>query len=269
MLDEFSSRGLRRSLSVGDTSGRQLLGRDYSASRSRSQYEETAAWQQALRRRLLLDAAINDHAHAPGRGNRLYLAGWGDAAIDAVQLTGAESSEMAETLYLIALPVRVDYPEQAVRIAAEQFTWHAPYTSMNHIGPHRFTLRPDDDFVFEFIPLPEARLERIKAIHFVARLTTSMYQKLEAQIWNWRNAEWELFRIGVGATSEETTIRERVAEYLGPLGRVRLRMTREESGGFLNLNMLGVEFEGHFASMEEGRPARCAMKENGYEGKWP
>ena len=51
-----------------------------------------------------------------------------------------------------------------------------------------------------------------------------------------------------GQRQKQQIIREGLDRYLGPLERVRLRLVREEGGGFLNLNMLGVEFEGRYAS---------------------
>ncbi len=249
LRDEFNSRGLTRVLTSGETSARELLGSEYAASRNRQNYAgATDDWQRALRRRLLLDAAINDHSKAPGRGNRLYLAGWNGTVVDELDLIGAEYNALAETLYLVALPVEFERPSAKVHITAEQFTWHVPYTTVADIGPQRFTLRPEDEFVFEYIPLPEARLARIDAIHFAVRVPNSIIYNLDLQIWDWRREDWDAYDVDVGPTAEATVIREGPERYLGPLGRVRLRLAREEGGGFLNLNMLGVEFEGRYAS---------------------
>ena len=249
LRDEFSSRGLRRVLTAGETSSRELLGSEYSTSRNRRNYAgATGDWQRALRRRLLLDSVMNDHSKAPGRGNRLYLAGWNASVVDELELIGAEYKALAETLYLVAIPVEFEPPDTKAYISAEQFTWHAPYTTVHDIGPQRFTLRPDDEFVFEYIPLPEARLARIDAIHFAVRVPNSIIYNLDLQIWDWRREDWDVYDVDVGPTAEATVIRADLERYLGPLGRVRLRLLRQEGGGFLNLNMLGVEFEGRYAS---------------------
>ena len=80
------------------------------------------------------------------------------------------------------------------------------------------------------------------------RVPNSIIYNLDLQIWDWRREDWDAYDVDVGPTAEATVIREGLERYLGPLGRVRLRLVREEGGGFLNLNMLGVEFEGRYAS---------------------
>ncbi|MCY3935832.1 MAG: hypothetical protein OXG09_07575 [Chloroflexi bacterium] len=249
LRDEFSSRSLFRRIASGETSARELMGNEYAASRNRQNYPGSPEhWQRALRRRLLLDAIMNDHSRAPGRGNRLYLAGWSKESGSELALFGAESTTLVETLHLIALPVTFTVPETSVHIAAEQFTWHAPYTTVDDIGPQRFTLRPEDELVFEYIPLPEARLAAIDALHLVARVPSSVIYRLEMQLWDWQQEEWQAVELDVGPNAQPTILPEGWERYLGPLGRVRIRLTREEGGGFLNLNMIGVEFSGQYAS---------------------
>lgn len=249
LRDEFSSRGLNRRLASGETSARELMGNEYAASRSRHNYpRSTTDWQRALRRRLLLDAMMNDHSRAPGRGNRLYLAAWSEASGTTLTIFGAESTTLVETLHLIALPVAFTVPETPVHIAAEQFTWHAPYATVDDIGPQRFTLRPEDELVFEFIPLPEARLAEIDALHLVARVPSSVIYRLELQLWDWQQETWQAIELDVGPTAKPTILQDEIERYLGALGRVRIRLTREEGGGFLNLNMIGVEFTGKYVS---------------------
>ena len=249
LRDEFSSRGLTRFLASGEMSARELLGNEYAASRSRHNYPgNTEEWQRALRRRLLLDAIMNDHSRAPGRGNRLYLAGWSSETVSDLDLIGAEFTTLAETLYLVSIPVAFIPPETPVYIAAEQFTWHAPYATVDDIGPQRFTLRPEDELVYEFVPLPEARLDSINTIHVVGRVPSSIIYKMDVQIWDWLSEEWHDVQLDVGINADPTFLEGQLGRYLGALNRVRIRLFREEGGGFLNLNMIGVEFEGSYAS---------------------
>ena len=256
LRDEFSSRGFSRRNRDGETSTRQLLGFAYENSQNRQNYnDETAKWQRDLRRRLLLEAVMDDHARAPGRGNQLYLAGWQANAIHELQLRGADYRTQAETLYLIELPLEFQQPSGPVTIAPEQFTWHSPLSTAADIGPQRFTLRSQDELVFEYLPLPEARLATIDAMRFVIRIPTTIIHRQDLQIWDWQREIWDTYTVDIGPSTASTEIRENLSRYLGPLQRVRLHLAQEENDGFFNINVLGVEFSGRYASEETKWPS--------------
>ena len=82
---------------------------------------------------------------------------------------------------------------------------------------------------------------------------------MDVQIWDWLSEEWLDIQLDVGINADPTFLQDQLDRYLGPLNRVRIRLFREEGGGFLNLNMIGVEFEGSYASEQRASRTDAAQ----------
>lgn len=205
---------------------------------------ETAAEQEAYRRRVFLASFISDPYNlTTGRGSRAYLAAWSDRAPLAMELEGSGWTTLDTTLYLVQLDVDIERPTGEVLISADQFTWTAENLSGTGVtAPFSMGFDAGDQATFRFTPLPEAVLRQVRELLIKLDRSATVSRTLPLQIWNWDTDTWEDIQVNSGNLY---TIRDPV-RYLGPQNAVQLRVIADAIGGYPRLQDLTVEQRGRF-----------------------
>lgn len=230
------------SQSVADILGTQLSDQNWGS--LRSNLSGTPAQQETFRRRLFLEALINEpYKQLTGRGNNAYLAGWTDQATHEVVLEGSNFKSLDTTLYVVQINVTIDPPIGDVVISPDQFTWFVQErTSLGDIGPMEIAFNPGDEAVIRFTPLPDSVLSNVVEMTlFVDRQRTTT-RIVPLQLWNWEEQRWEQIE---AVSGKETTI-SRPERFLGPENAVQIRLVADALGGFPRIDNLSIEQRGSF-----------------------
>ncbi len=204
----------------------------------------TEAEQEFYRRRMFLSSFINDpYDVLTGRGNRAYLAAWGDVAPLGVTLDGANWKSLDTTLYLVELDVTLTPPGDDVLIASDQFTWIVKdRNSVTDLAPIAIRLQPGDEVSFRFTPLPESVLSQVSELTITVDRESSTSRTLPLRVWNWDTQAWDEVSINGGNVH---SIRNPAA-YLGPQNAVQVQIVADEIGTYTSISDLSIEQRGQF-----------------------
>jgi hypothetical protein len=195
------------------------------------------------RQQAFLDSFIIDQYGSTGRGNKVYLAGWTDAAPLDEALRGSASRGLDTTLYLIELDTEVNSP-QTVTIPSSQFSWLTVLRSgQADVGPYDIFLSSQAEAVFRFTPLPEAVLAEVETLAVIIEQPGRAGAGfLLVDVWNWETAEWETLDLEDADRVEF----DDPQPYLGPQNAVQVRIQRPEIGGIVEIRQIAVEQTGSF-----------------------
>ncbi len=210
----------------------------------------TVEEQENYRRQLLLSAVMQDHFLSTARGNHVYLAAWSDRMPIETELEGAIWEPLDTTLHLIELGVEQTSPTTTTLIETDQFTWVARERSGLTIdaAPVNTVLQPGDVTIFQFTPMPEMVLDTVDTLHIELNLGTTSRFDVPLELWNWETGEWqtvELEPLQDRASVQRRSIRE-PQRFLGIHNSVQVRLSVDETIGFLRVVRLAVEQEGTF-----------------------
>jgi hypothetical protein len=211
----------------------------------------SATEQQDIRRRqLFLSAFNNDSYLSTARGDRVYLAGWSDVMPLITELTGANWESVDTTLHIIELAVESTIPRGNVLISPDRFTWVARERTglTTDIAPVNTVLQPGDEAIFRFTPIRGAVLADVRELKLRMDSSGAVRADVPLELWNWEAGEWtpiEMRNAENQSTVSEFSIRD-PQQYLGPQNAVEVRITANESGGYLRIGRLTVEQEGRF-----------------------
>lgn len=201
--------------------------------------------EQALRRKVLfLSSLIDDPYGSSARGDQVYLAGWTDAppTPEPLTLDGAGFSTQALTLYVLALETTHAPPNGDVLIPQDQFTWIVrEQVGFAEVTPVGLIMQPGEQAVFEYTPLPSARLAEVESLRVLIEDVNAGSRLIPIQLWNWGDSEWEPVEL---VDFSQTIIAP--GRFIGPANAVRLRIASDEAGGYLRLGRLAVEQRGTF-----------------------
>ena len=238
-----------RYLASREQSVMDVMGESYSSRAYRQGPGDSAAAQERHRRQLLLSAAMADPYLATARGDRVFLAGWGEMPLRA-EPGEVQWEPNDAALYLIELEVTQQVPEQRVRIEADQFTWVAQERNslVGNAAPVNTDLQPGEQVVFRYTPQPWSQLAQVDALRVILNLRASGPDEIVPELWNRETGRWQpvvLQRPRVRSTSREAVIPAPQA-LLGAQNSVLLRLTAGEIGGSLRMERLAIEQEGYF-----------------------
>ncbi len=200
------------------------------------------AGQEQLRRQALLGAVIEDYFDATGRGDRVYLAAWGDRLPVETVLTGSEWSASDRVLYLIELSSTVTPGTGEVVIAPHRFTWSlVANNTLSDVAPLNLTLQPGETAAFRFVPLPDAVLKQVNSIFVTVDTVMTGVIDFPIEIWNWEAQAWD----EVLLNGQSIALPDPVP-YLGPQNTVLVRVSAQETDGFMRFNRVNVSMSGRF-----------------------
>jgi len=207
--------------------------------------------EQELRRRQFFLSSFNRDLYlSSGRGDRVYLVGWTDSTPLQTELTGATWEAVDTTLYIVELGVESSPPVGNVLIPSDQFTWVAlERTGLTaDIAPVNTVLQPGDEAIFRFTPIRESVLAEVNELRLRMDSSGAVRADVPIELWNWDTGEWT--PVEMQQTENSTTISVYAMrdpkQFLGPQNAVEVRLTANESGGYLRIGRLSVEQEGVF-----------------------
>lgn len=210
----------------------------------------TAEEQENFRRQYFLSSFMQDHYLSTARGNGVYLAGWSDRMPLETELDGAAWAALDTTLHLVELEVEIVPPTGRVVIGPELFTWVARERVGLTINsaPVNAALQPGEEATFQFTPLPDAVLSRVDALNIELNMGTTSRFEVPVEVWNWQAQAWDV--IELEPMQDRTSVRRQSIDdpemYLGVDNTVRVRLTVDETLGFLRILRLAVEHEGQY-----------------------
>ena len=183
------------------------------------------------------------------RGGQVFLAGWGAMPLQT-EPGEAQWEANDAALYLIALEVERELPQELVRIEADQFTWVALERNSlsGNAAPVNTDFQPGDQVVFRFTPLPQAQLERVEALQVTVNLRNTGPDEIHLELWDWRNSRWRPVTLRRPRTrsTTRTVVLPQPQALLGAQNSVLLRLVAEELGSSLRVERLAVEQQGYF-----------------------
>lgn len=240
LIGRFSSR-FDQAISVKDI----LTPEVYRALDVNMPFATFADQQEARRRRYLLQAFMVDTFNSPGRGNRVFLAGWTNSAPLPVEVEGALWTSKDSTLYLVELAITFEKPpaNQRITLSPDQFMWvtHSRSGVSNYTGPFALRLIPGDEVAFRFSPLPGLTLARVDEILIRLDQNANFGRLIPVSVWNWQRGVWVDIR-----SNKSQIVLENTQAYLGPQNAVQLKIVMETTGGYLDVGSLAVEQTGSF-----------------------
>jgi hypothetical protein len=210
----------------------------------------TTAEQELRRRQFFLSSFSGDSYLSSGRGDRVYLVGWSDATPLQTELTGATWEAIDTTFHIIELAVESSAPVGNVLIPGDRFTWVALERNglTTDIAPINTVLQPGDEAIFRFTPIRGSVLAEVRELRLRLDSSGAVRSDVPLELWDWEAGEW--MPVEMRQTENSTTISlyaaRDPARFLGPQNAVEVRLTANESGGYLRIGRLSVEQEGVF-----------------------
>jgi hypothetical protein len=203
---------------------------------------DDAETQERRRRQAFLTSFILDQYATTGRGNNVYLVGWGAGAPTAETVDGAGYEVVDTTLYIVELAVEID-PARTTTVTQDQFTWVSlAREGVGDLGPNNINLYSDSELIFRFTPLPSARLDRVDTMTLQLDFGRQTFGENSIDLWNWQDSEWESIELG----SQRSFVLNNPAPYLGPLNAVEMRIVPDNIEGQIFIDNIGVEQTGGF-----------------------
>jgi hypothetical protein len=205
----------------------------------------TARQQEIRRRYRLLGALIVDTDLSGGRGSDAFLFAWIDQAVVDIELGDRPQNEEDTTLYIFELPVTVQGSGQWVEVPPGLTTWTiieaGDPSTMREVNPSvSFQISPEDQAVFQFMPLPAMRLETVDELVIKFQGQGS----LGVELWNWQIQRW--VTIHLSPDLEETTI-PNASRYVGPANAVNIRVLSHNPTAYNRVESVKVAYHGRLA----------------------
>lgn len=198
---------------------------------------------QEIRRRFrLLGALIVDRDESGGRGAGVTLFGWSDRALVGVELIGRPQKVEDTTLYIVEIPVsaRSSASGAQAEIPPALTTWTALPGGLLNVTPLQFQISGSDAAEFQFMPLPQARLDHVAQIDLYFR----SQGRLSVEIWDWQSALWR--PVALDPNDPITTIGG-AARYTGPENAVNVRVSSPDMAGFHLIDYVKIGYRGRLA----------------------
>ncbi|MFN8530627.1 MAG: hypothetical protein U0670_18635 [Anaerolineae bacterium] len=193
------------------------------------------------RRQFFLSSFIDDNG-TTGRGDQVYLAGWGTQMPFDVALEGADWASQDTTVYLISLATTYTPPSTPVTIPRERFSWVTIDQSGADANPNSLDFNAGEYAAFRFTPFPNAVLREVDSLTVRIGENASGTRAIPLQVWNYEVGAWEDLEV----TGGELVLRD-PAPYLGAQNAVQVKISSQAmASGFLRITGLGVEQRGTY-----------------------
>lgn len=201
--------------------------------------------QQEIRRRYRLLASLAvDYDLSGGRDMGAYLFAWTDMPLVGVEMPGVSAKFEDTTLVIVELPVTVEATSDAIEVPPGLTTWAVadtddPRTQID-ITPDSFEVYPEMFAVFQFMPMPGARLSRVDVLDILFEGRGA----LRVELWDWAAQNW--VEVTLDEQSTTTTIAP-AARFAGPENAVKVRISPAEGLAYNNVEYVRVAYRGQLA----------------------
>ncbi len=234
-LSPFSGSG--RNITIKDLQGGRYL-------RSRAFLRaESAEERQAAREQSFLASFMVDHFASDARGAGLYLLGWSDDWARDLEISGAGWSAIDTTLYIIELAVDIKLPTRRATMTSEYFTWLTlERAGLTDNGTDNFSLYDEQSVEYLFHPLTALAMDEVTRLHVEVDRGGGYAQSLAVELYNWRDADYDVFDHRAGEELEFTA----PAAYLGPGNAVRLRLRYGDNIGTARIRRIRLAQTGRY-----------------------
>jgi hypothetical protein len=196
--------------------------------------------QEIRRRYRLLGALIVDRDESGGRGAGVTLFAWAEQPLVEIDLLDRPQDTDDTTLYIAEFPVTVRADVEA-EIPPALTTWTTLPGGVANLTPLQFQLTGTDVAEFQFLPLPEMRLDRVSQID----LYFDGQGRLNVEIWDWESDLWR--PVALDPNDPITTIGG-AARYAGPENAVNVRVSSADTITFHLVDYVKVGYRGSLAA---------------------
>jgi len=196
--------------------------------------------QEIRRRYRLLGALIVDRDESGGRGAGVTLFAWAEQPLVEIDLLDRPQDTDDTTLYIAEFPVTVRADIEA-EIPPALTTWTTLPGGVANLTPIQFQLTGADVAEFQFLPLPEMRLDRVSQID----LYFDGQGRLNVEIWDWESDLWR--PVALDPNDPITTIGG-AARYAGPENAVNVRVSSADTITFHLVDYVKVGYRGSLAA---------------------
>ena len=224
-----------------DLTAQDVLGPRFNASRYYPQ-TPTLAERTARQRQDFIRAIAPDRDVSGGRGDRVFLLGWGDDSPFDVRLEGTGWLPADMTLYVFEIPVTVAQSDDVVRISPGFSTWFMLGDStVLGATPYNLTVTGGEQVAFRFVPLPTAQLREVTQLIITARRSANT-AGATVSLWDWQAGDW----VGLDLAGDVRAVIDDPARFLGPSNAVSVRVVPDSLNGFVSYEQLDVTWYGMF-----------------------
>jgi hypothetical protein len=189
-----------------------------------------------FRRYSLLSSMIDSYS-GNVRGGGVYLAGWTDSSPVPVEVVGRSFDTIDRTLYLVALPPKLDLGEGQVVIPPALMQW-TPLNSnpSNTPTPYDMYLYQGNEFLLRFAPAQVVPYTEVQAL--TLHLTSyglNGTASVDIAVWDFAEEVWaELPPVAWGDTDLSQPER-----FVGPGGQIQVRI---QNSGQLQVSVERLDF---------------------------
>lgn len=197
--------------------------------------------EQEIRRRFrLLGALIVDRDDSGGRGADVTLFAWSEHPQVEIELLGRPQDSEDTTLYIVEAPIGVRADAEA-EVPPMLTTWTTLPDGIANLTPLQLQISGADVAEFQFLPLPEMRLDRVAQLdlHFDGRGLVNV------EIWDWVSDVWR--PVALDPNDPVTTIGG-AARYVGPENAVNVRVTSGDAVSFHVVDYVKIGYRGELAA---------------------
>ncbi len=223
-----------------DLTAQDVLGPGYSASAYYSP-SPTLEERTVRQRQDFLMAIAPDRDFSGGRGDRVFLLGWGGPSPLEITLEGAAWTPEDTTLYIFELPLTVADTDGEVVISPGFSTWMIlDETTAFGATPYNLTINGSEQVAFRFMPLPTAQLANVTRLDIMLRRTS--FSDASIYLWDWSSQEWAPIPL---ATGVRTTLRD-VDAFVGPGNAVQIMAIPNNVNSAVTYQQFDITWHGTF-----------------------
>jgi hypothetical protein len=186
-------------------------------------------------------AVAPDRDFSGGRGDRVFLVGWGGPSPLEFTLEGAAWIPEDMTLYVFELPLTVAEAEGEVTISPGFSTWMTlAETTTVAATPYNLTINGSEQVAFRFTPLPTAQLAEVTRLDLTLWRTSSYDATI--YLWDWSAEEWTPVDLLAGV---RTTLEDPV-NFVGPYNAVQIMAVPNDIMSPVSYRQFDVTWHGTF-----------------------
>ena len=116
------------------------------------------------------------------------------------------------------------------------------------LSPVNAVMQSGDTVVYQFTPLPDAVLSTVERLRIEMNLGTNSRYEIPIEVWDWQAESWQA--IDLQQDENRTSVRRAILrnpdQYLGAQNAVQVRLSVDDTSGYLRIARLAIEQEGEF-----------------------
>ena len=227
----------------GGDSIREIQGERFLRTRSFLEAQDVST-RQTAREQAFLASFMVDQFDSSGRGTNLYLVGWHDEWERDIEIEGAGWSSVDTTLYIIELDVDIEYPDEAITLTTEYYTWMTlSRDGITESGTDNFNLFETQGVELRFTPFEEMIMDEIDAITIEVDRGGGYAQSLIVELYDWERGEYDQFTYRDGDVLEL----EGTTPYIGTNNMVQMRLYYPQGVGTARVRKVRLAQTGRYS----------------------